>query len=64
MLALDEIQSDLLPQREVFDYDWADITVPTEEEFEAARNAMTQGTNLQPSELATPPSLTKRKGVR
>ena len=38
-------------QQLVFDYDWTDIVVPTEDEFEAARSAMTQGTNKQPSEL-------------
>jgi hypothetical protein len=38
-------------QQEVFDYDWADIAVPKEDEFEAARSAMTGGTNKQPSEL-------------
>ena len=31
-------------QQQVFAYDWADIAVPTEPEFEAARSAMTQGT--------------------
>ena len=39
-------------QQQVFAYDWADIAVPTEKEFEEARSAMTQGTNKQPSELA------------
>jgi hypothetical protein len=43
-------------QQVVFAYDWADIAVPREEEFEAARNAMTQGSNRQPSELAASPA--------
>jgi hypothetical protein len=38
-------------QQSVFAHDWADIAVPTDDEFEAARSAMTQGTNKQPSEL-------------
>jgi hypothetical protein len=38
-------------QQEVFGYDWADIAVPTEKEFEDARRAMTQDTTKQPSEL-------------
>ena len=40
-------------RQKVFEYPhWADIAIPTFEEFEEARNAMTHGTNQQPSELA------------
>ena len=39
-------------QQAVFAYDWADVAVPTEEDFEAARSAVTQGTNVQPRELS------------
>ena len=40
-------------QQSVFDHPWADIAVPTEDEFEAARSAMTPGTNKQPPNSPT-----------
>jgi hypothetical protein len=38
-------------QQKVFAYNWADIVAPTADEFEEARVLMTNGTNLQPSQL-------------